>query len=140
MITHQNNQSSQKSKTSLQNAPSHWHPPISPLRQRLIRDMELAGLTENTQRAYIYAVVKLQDHYRVRPDKLSENQVQQYIFWLRDDKKVARGTPSRPTGTESSSSITGALASTGHFSHARKFATHAESDCRYLLPGPMGTD
>ena len=54
--------------------------------------MELAGLAENTQRTYIQAVVKLQDHYRIRPDKLSENQVQQYIFWLRDDKKVARGT------------------------------------------------
>jgi integrase/recombinase XerD len=36
--------------------------------------------------------VKLQAHYRIRPDKLSEKQVQQYIFWLRDDKQVARGT------------------------------------------------
>jgi site-specific recombinase XerD len=58
----------------------------------MIRDMELAGYTAGTQQAYISAVVKLQDHYHVRPDRLSEKQVQQYIFWLRDEKKVAKGT------------------------------------------------
>jgi len=65
---------------------------VSPLRQRMVRDMELAGLACNTKRTYIHAVVKLQDHYHIRPDKLSEKQVQQYVFWLRDEKKVARGT------------------------------------------------
>ena len=64
----------------------------SPLRKRMICDMELAGLTYNTKRTYIHAVVRLQDHYHIRPDKLSEKQVQQYVFWLRDEKKVARGT------------------------------------------------
>ena len=34
----------------------------------------------------------MQDHYHVRPDKLTEKQVQQYIFWLRDQKRVAKGT------------------------------------------------
>jgi site-specific recombinase XerD len=58
----------------------------------MIDDMELAGYTPGTQQAYIGAVVKLQDHYHVRPDRLSEKQVQQYIFWLRDQKKVAKGT------------------------------------------------
>jgi integrase/recombinase XerD len=41
---------------------------------------------------YIGAVVKLQDHYHTRPDRLSEKQVQQYILWLRDQKRVAKGT------------------------------------------------
>jgi integrase/recombinase XerD len=65
---------------------------FSPLRQRMVRDMELAGLTRNTQETYICAVVKLQNHYRIRPDRLSEKQVQQYILWLRDEKGVAKGT------------------------------------------------
>ncbi|MCP4378052.1 MAG: tyrosine-type recombinase/integrase [bacterium] len=65
---------------------------VSPLRQRFIRDMELAGLVDNTQQAYIGAVIKIQDHYHSRPDKLTENQVQQYIFWLRDEKQVPKGT------------------------------------------------
>jgi site-specific recombinase XerD len=58
----------------------------------MIGDMELAGLTGGTQQNYIRAVVMLQDHYTIRPDKLTEKQVQQYIFWLRDEKKVAKGT------------------------------------------------
>jgi site-specific recombinase XerD len=58
----------------------------------MIRDMELAGLTGGTQQTYIGAVVKLQDHYTIRPDRLSEKQVQQYMLWLRDQKTVAKGT------------------------------------------------
>jgi integrase/recombinase XerD len=65
---------------------------VSPLRQSMIRDMQLAGFTRGTQQTYIGAVVKLQDHYQARPDKLSEKQVQQYIFWLRDERNVAKGT------------------------------------------------
>ena len=65
---------------------------VSPLRKRMIRDMDLAGFTGGTQQTYIGAVVKLQDHYNIRPDRISEKQVQQYIFWLRDEKDVAKGT------------------------------------------------
>ena len=65
---------------------------VSPLRERMIRDMELAGLSRNTQQTYVGAIVKLQNHYHLRPDRLSEKQVQQYVLWLRDEKKVAKGT------------------------------------------------
>jgi site-specific recombinase XerD len=58
----------------------------------MIDDMELAGYTPGTQQTYIGAVVKLQNHYKIRPDKLTEKQVLQYIFWLRDQKKVPKGT------------------------------------------------
>ncbi len=57
----------------------------------MIGDMELAGFTRGTQQAYLGAVVKLQDHYGIHPGKLTEKQVQQYIFWLRDEKGVAKG-------------------------------------------------
>ena len=49
--------------------------PVSPLRLRMIRDMELAGLVPGTQRVYIGAVAAIQDLYGVRPDRLSEKQV-----------------------------------------------------------------
>ena len=65
---------------------------VSPLRKRMIRDMELAGYTPGTQHTYIRAVAKLQDHYHIRPDRLSEKQVHQYVLWLRDQKRVAQGT------------------------------------------------
>lgn len=83
---------SHKSKQTLPDTKAQAENQVSPLRQRFIRDMELASLASNTKRAYIYAIVKLQDHYHIRPDKLTEKQVQQYIFWLRDQKQVARGT------------------------------------------------
>jgi len=66
--------------------------PVSPLRLRMIRDMELAGLTLGTQRIYIGAVKAIQDHYDIRPDKLSEKQVHRYVLWLRDGKGAAKGT------------------------------------------------
>lgn len=92
MIRSNGKQSSRKSNQTLHSTKPQAKKQVSPLRQRMICDMELAGYTPGTQQAYIGAVVKLQDHYHVRPDRLSEKQVQQYIFWLRDEKKVPKGT------------------------------------------------
>ena len=92
MIVSDSTQSSRKSRQTLQSTKPQAKKQISPLRQRMICDMELAGYTQGTQQSYIGAVVKLQDHYTIRPDKLTEKQVLQYIFWLRDEKKVAKGT------------------------------------------------
>jgi len=65
---------------------------VSPLRQRMIRDMKLAGLTLNTQQCYLRAVVALQRHTDTCPDKLTEEQVYQYVLWLRDAKGVPKST------------------------------------------------
>lgn len=65
---------------------------VSPLRQRMIRDMDLAGLAPGTQRNYIGAVLAVQKHFQTRPDRLSEEQVYRYILWLREEKGVAKGT------------------------------------------------
>ena len=92
MRVSQRKQSSLKSKQTLPSTKPQNKKQISPLRQQMISDMELAGYTQGTQQIYIGAVVKLQDHYRIRPDKLTEKQVQQYLFWLRDEKKVPKGT------------------------------------------------
>ncbi len=92
MIRSHGKQSTSKSKQTLESTEPQTKKQVSPLRQRMIRDMELAGYTRGTQQNYIGAIVKLQDHYRIHPDKLTEKQVQQYIFWLRDEKQVAKGT------------------------------------------------
>ena len=92
MSNPQHKSSSPKSKPSSEKTSSHPCPQVSPLRQRFIRDMDLAGLAANTQNAYINAVKRLQAHTQTRPDKLTEQQVQQYIFYIRDNKQVARGT------------------------------------------------
>ena len=45
---------------------------VSPLRQRMIGDMELAGLSPKTQQCYLGAVVALQRHTDTRPDRLTD--------------------------------------------------------------------
>ena len=92
MATRDGKQSASQSKQTLKSTKPRAKKQVSPLRQRMTSDMELAGYTQGTQQSYIGAVVKLQNHYTIRPDKLTEKQVQQYILYLRDEKKVAQGT------------------------------------------------
>lgn len=63
---------------------------MSKLRERMIEDMNLAGLSLRTQHEYIRSVRHLMLHYRISPDRLSEEQVHQYLVDLY--KRVARGT------------------------------------------------
>jgi integrase len=92
MVTRDGKQLARGSKETCQIAKPEAKPKVSPLRQRMIRDRALAGFTPGTQQTYIGAVVKLHDHYAIRPDRLLEKQVQRSVLWLRDDKRVAKGT------------------------------------------------
>ena len=92
MITKECKQFLSESKVNCQVAKQVATHKRSPLRERMIGDMELAGLTCRTQQTYISAVALLQAHYGIRPDRLSEKKVLQYIIWLRDEKGVAKGT------------------------------------------------
>ena len=65
---------------------------MSELRNRMIRDMQLAGLVEGTRREYLRAVRQLAAYYMVSPDQLSERNVEDYILYVRDDLGVAKGT------------------------------------------------
>jgi hypothetical protein len=65
---------------------------MTDLRRLMIQDMNLAGFTDGTQRSYINAVRQLAAHYRTAPDQLTEKQVQDFVFYLRDEKGVAKGT------------------------------------------------
>lgn len=65
---------------------------MSELRDRMIQDLKLAGLTEGTAREYLRAVRQLAAYYMVPPDQLSERQVQDYVLYVRDDLGVAKGT------------------------------------------------
>src|SRR3954451_25145978 len=62
---------------------------ITPLRQRMQQDLQLAGLSERTQEAYLRAVRQLSDHYHTPPDRLSEQQVRDYFLHLKNDRQFA---------------------------------------------------
>jgi site-specific recombinase XerD len=61
----------------------------SSLRQRMLQDLQLAGLSERTQEAYLRAVRKLAAHFRHSPDQLTENQVRDYLLYLKNDRKFS---------------------------------------------------
>jgi integrase/recombinase XerD len=54
---------------------------MSALRQRMIEDMQLRGLSERTQESYVRAVRQLAEHYGKSPDHLSEEELRQ-LCWL----------------------------------------------------------
>lgn len=65
---------------------------MTPLRQRMIEDMQLRGLSARTQGAYVLAVRQLAEHYRRSPAQITEEDLRQYFLYLANDKKVARAT------------------------------------------------
>ena len=62
------------------------------LRQQLIEELVLRGLSERTQEAYVHQVYQLAKFYRRSPDKLSEEQVRQYLFHLASERQLAAST------------------------------------------------
>src|SRR6516165_6376389 len=64
-------------------------PMTTALRQRMLQDLQLAGLSDHTQEAYLRAVRQLADHFHTPPDRLSEHQVRDYFLHLKNDRKFA---------------------------------------------------
>ena len=65
---------------------------MTPLRQRMLEDMQLRGLSARTQECYVAAVRQLAEHYRRSPAQITEEDLRQYFLYLANDKKVARAT------------------------------------------------
>jgi hypothetical protein len=55
---------------------------MTPLRQRLIQDLQLRGYADRTVEAYVQAVARLARFYDTSPDQLSEAQVRDYLLQL----------------------------------------------------------
>jgi len=52
----------------------------------MIEDMQLRGLSEKTQDAYTRAVRQLAEHYAKSPDQISEEELRQYLLYLKTIK------------------------------------------------------
>lgn len=65
---------------------------MTPLRRKMIDDMQLAGLSLATQQTYQAAIYRLAKFYGRAPELLSEEQVESYLRDLVVRRKVARGT------------------------------------------------
>lgn len=65
---------------------------MSPLRRRMIVDMELRNLSENTKEAYIRVVEQLAKFHGKSPDRLNKEQIRKYLVYLVEEKGVANAT------------------------------------------------
>lgn len=62
-------------------------------RERMLADLIVAGLSERTQTAYLRAVRQLSEYYNgTQPEQLTEQQVKDYLLWMRTEKRAAAGT------------------------------------------------
>lgn len=65
---------------------------MTQLRQRMLEDMQLRGLSARTQGCYVTAVRQLAEHYHRSPDQLTEEDLRRYFLYLANEKRVARAT------------------------------------------------
>ena len=67
---------------------------MTPLRQRMLEDMQLRGLAPRTQGCYVQAVVQFARHYGKSPDLVTEDELRNYFLYLINEKRVSPGTVS----------------------------------------------
>lgn len=65
---------------------------MSALRQKMIEDMQLKGLAERTQEAYVGAVHQLSKHFKKSPGSIEEKELREYFLYLKNEKQVADST------------------------------------------------
>jgi integrase/recombinase XerD len=59
------------------------------LRQRMHQDLQLAGLAEGTQKAYLRVVKQLAAHFDKAPDRLTEQELREYLLYLKNERQYS---------------------------------------------------
>ena len=62
---------------------------MSPLRRRMIEDMQIRNLAPHTQRAYVEQVVRFARHFRKSPEHLGPAEIRTYQLYLAHDRHLA---------------------------------------------------
>jgi site-specific recombinase XerD len=65
---------------------------MTPLRKRMIEEMELRNFAPKTIRLYVENVSRFAQHFHKSPEQLGYEEVRQYLLHLVEEKKVAWGT------------------------------------------------
>ena len=65
---------------------------MAKLREQMIQDMTLRGLSASTHRTYLQAVSQMAQHYGRSPDRISNRDVKAYLFHLHQNKKRSTST------------------------------------------------
>jgi integrase/recombinase XerD len=65
---------------------------MTPLRRKMIEDMQLRGYAPKTQEAYVGAVKQLAEHYHKSPDQITDEELREYFLYLKNDRRVSHST------------------------------------------------
>ncbi len=65
---------------------------MATLREQLIRELQLRRYSPRTQTHYVSAVRGLAAYYRIAPDRLSARQVQDYVLYLMQERRLGWST------------------------------------------------
>lgn len=67
---------------------------VSPLRVKMLQDLQLAGYSEASREEYVRSVRKLAEHYRKCPTKITDDEIRAYFLHLKNERHFARGSMS----------------------------------------------
>ena len=65
---------------------------MTPLRNRMLEDLQLRGYSDSTQSLYVNAVRQLCEHYDKSPGRITEEELRDYFLYGKNVKKWARST------------------------------------------------
>ncbi len=65
---------------------------MSPLRKKFINEMKLRNFSTKTIFAYTGALVALTAHYHKSPDKISEDEIKQYLLFMTETRNLTYST------------------------------------------------
>ena len=65
---------------------------MTELQQKMIECLQLNGLSERTQDAYVRAVRQLAEHFHKSPDLINEEELRQYFLYIKNVKHYARSS------------------------------------------------
>jgi site-specific recombinase XerD len=65
---------------------------MSTLREKMLEDLQLRGITPRTQKKYLREVRDLANYFKKSPEELGEEEVKKYLVHLLEDRKLSTGT------------------------------------------------
>jgi integrase/recombinase XerD len=65
---------------------------MSTLREKMLAELQLRGITPRTQTAYLREVANLENYFNKSPEELGAEEVKEYLVHLLEDRKLSEGT------------------------------------------------